>query len=1091
MNGWHTMRSLRLLLRSIVYYRRAHGGLVAGTILSAAILTGAMVVGDSVDYTLTTFGAQRLGHATLAITSGERLFSTALGEAMRAHVAAPVSTLLQIPGMAIYQDARTGKRTQVNSVQALGVDGTFWSFGDTPGLELGRREAALNERLAERLGVKAGDSVALRIAKPDLLSRDAPLSSREEDASERANFVIKTVVSDAGMGRFGMAPSQVAPYNFFVAIQDLQQLSGTTDRANLMLVGGDVSADAVEQALAAAWQPRDSGLHVADHGNDRLQLESDRIFLDLPTARAALSLHGAQGALTYLVNGIAHGDRLTPYSFMTASASMTEGLGDDEIILNAWTAEELAVAEGGVVTVKYYQVLPSNRFEERTRDFTVRRVLPMEAFAPERELVPQFPGLSNVESCKDWKIGMPMDEALLKDPANEVYWKTYHQTPKALITLAAGQSMWMNRFGSLTGVRFPPGTQADAVLTTLKDLLGPHDVGLEVRRVREDAIKATSQAMDLGGLFLGMSFFLLGAALILTGLLYAFGMQQRAGELGLLSALGYTRRRIRWLLLAETGLVAIPGAVLGAGAGMAYAWALMLGLAHLWQSAVGNIPILFHARMESVFIGVLATLICALLTAALMLRRLLRENASTLMHGDFSQETTIHTRKDWVLTAAALCGGCAASLVIYGYVSPPADAAGLFFGSGALALLCGLLLVHQLLSRGRRPESTRQPSLRSLALLNATRRRGRSLGMVASLASGGFLVLAVSSMQSDVGANADARWSGTGGFAFYGEATVPILDPATLDAAVPGVKAVGLRKFDGDDASCLNLNRAIRPRVLGVDPAKMAELKAFVDEDGAALWGLLQQDLGEGIIPALVGDSDTAMWTLQKATGNEGGDSILYTGEDGRVAKLKLVGQLPMRLSVFQGTLLVSTENFTKLWPSREGFRTFLIDAPAADRAETLERLQEKFDRDGLEVTTTVTRLAMFHAVEGTYLNMFLVLGGIGLLLGASATGVVVLRNLLERRREIALLRALGFSPRAVFRLLATEYGLLLLLGALVGGVSSVVAMLPSLSAAHGGASPLWRLGVLVAVMACAVLCTGAALWAGLRRTRMDDLRAD
>ncbi len=167
------------------------------------------------------------------------------------------------------------------------------------------------------------------------------------------------------------------------------------------------------------------------------------------------------------------------------------------------------------------------------------------------------------------------------------------------------------------------------------------------------------------------------------------------------------------------------------------------------------------------------------------------------------------------------------------------------------------------------------------------------------------------------------------------------------------------------------------------------------------------------------------------------------------------------------------------------------MDTPEERADESRKLLQDKFDRDGLDVVSTVERLEMFHAVEATYLSMFLVLGGIGLLLGASATGVVVLRNILERRREVALLRAVGFAPAAVMRLLATEYGLLLLFGAGVGGAASVVAMLPSLSAAHGGASPLWRLGVFAAVLLCAGLCTLAALLAGLRNTSTTDLRAE
>jgi predicted lysophospholipase L1 biosynthesis ABC-type transport system permease subunit len=568
-------------------------------------------------------------------------------------------------------------------------------------------------------------------------------------------------------------------------------------------------------------------------------------------------------------------------------------------------------------------------------------------------------------------------------------------------------------------------------------------------------------------------------------------MQQRAEEAGVLSALGFSRGRIRALLLGETFLVSLPGAFLGAGFGMAYAWALMLGLAHLWQDAIGHIPVLFHVQASSVVIGIVATLVCALITAMLTLRRLLRHGASELMNADFTQAPVIRTRSVGVLLAALLCALGAGAMVVYGYVSPPADVAGLFFGSGALALTAGLLFVHQLLSRGRGTRSTQRPGLLSLALMNATRRRGRSLGMIASLASGGFLVLAVSSMQSDVGAHAHERWSGAGGFALFGEATVPILEPASLDAAALGVKAVGLRVFDGDDASCLNLNHALRPRVLGVDPQQLSELKAFLSEGGEDLWSLLTKDYGEGVVPALVGDSDTAMWTLKKSTGEESGDEIPYRDEAGRAVKLKLVGKLPMRLSVFQGSLLISAERFTTLWPSQEGFRMFLLDAPADATADSIKRLQDKFERDGLDVVTTVHRLEVFHAVEGTYLSMFLVLGGIGLLLGASATGVVVLRNLLERRREIALLRAVGFAPRAVFKLLAMEYGLLLSLGAVVGGSASVVAMLPSLSAAHGGASPLWRLGVFAAVLLCAGLCIGAALVAGLRNTRVDDLRAE
>ncbi|MBI5093745.1 MAG: ABC transporter permease [Candidatus Hydrogenedentes bacterium] len=1086
------MNSLRLIARSLVHYRRTHFGLFIGTALAAAILTGALAIGDSVNHTLRTYALLRLGHVQFAAGSGERLFSAELASAARARLGAPVTAALLLPGMAIYQDPNTGEKTQINKVQALGVSTDFWSYAESPPLELGTREAALDLRLAKALGVKEGDSVALRIAKPGLLSRDAPLSSREEEASQRANFTVKAIVTDAQMGRFSLTPSQLPPSNFFVRISDLQQMAACADQANLLLAGPGCTLDRAQRTLSEVWRPEFSGLRVTQRSGTVLQLETNRVFLDDATEKAALSLPSAQGTLTYLVNALRNDSHSTPYSFMTAGGELSQGLSDDEMVINSWLAERLAAHEGARITIAYYVTLPSNRFEERARQFTVKRILPMEDFDAEKALVPDFPGLSNVESCKDWKIGMPMDEQLLKDEANEAYWREYRQTPKALVTLAAGQEMWGNRFGRLTAVRFPSSTMhADDIMAGIAKSLGPRDAGIELRPVHDEALSAAAQATDLGGMFLGMSFFLLVSALTLMGLLYAFGMQQRAEELGTLAALGYPRGRIRTILLCEALAVALPGSIAGTGLGLAYAWALMAGLSIYWQDAVGRIPILFDIQLTSVEAGAAGGVVCALVSAAFTLQRLLRHGAAELMNADFSQEARTRPRnlRDLAGASVALIGAIA--LVVYAVISPPAEIAMPFFVSGALTLAAGLLFMKYLFSRASSHRGARPPTTLSLAILNGTRRRGRSLGIVSSLAGGGFLVLAVSAMQSDIGANADQRSSGTGGFALYAEATAPILDPATLSTAVPGVNAIGIRVHDGDDASCLNLNRALTPRVLGVDEQELGRLKAFSGESSENIWAVLNQDLGDGAIPALVGDSDTAMWTLKKKTGLTDGDSLTYRDDAGRDVSVKLAGQLPMRLSVFQGAILISLKNFVRLWPSQEGFRVFLLDTPPNTASDTMVALRNAFDRHGLDVTTTVARLALFHAVEGTYLSMFLALGGVGLMLGATATGVVALRNIFERRREIALLWAVGFSPDAVFTLLACEYGLLLVLGSVIGAVASVVAMLPTMVSSHAGVSAMGRLGVFALVLISAMVCAGLALLLGLRKTSVSSLRTE
>ena len=65
----------------------------------------------------------------------------------------------------------------------------------------------------------------------------------------------------------------------------------------------------------------------------------------------------------------------------------------------------------------------------------------------------------------------------------------------------------------------------------------------------------------------------------------------------------------------------------------------------------------------------------------------------------------------------------------------------------------------------------------------------------------------------------------------------------------------------------------------------------------------------------------------------------------------------------------------------------------------------------GADAMPTAERLAEFHTVENTYLSTFQTLGGLGLLIGTVGLAAVVLRNVLERRRELALLRAVGYRP--------------------------------------------------------------------------------
>ncbi|HPO13361.1 MAG TPA: ABC transporter permease [Candidatus Hydrogenedentes bacterium] len=1064
------MSFVRLITRGLTYHRRLHAGLLLGAVLACGILTGALLVGDSVDYSLRAIASARLGHIQYAMEWRNRFFGHALAQRLQEKdPRIRASALLSLKGMASLPPDRKQAGNQLNNVQVIGVKADFWAFAEETSfkVDLGPQEAAINEKTASALGIKPGDDLLLRITKPGTMPLDAPLSSREQEQTVSSLVTVKGVLSDAQLGRFSLATNQTTPFNVFVNFTWLQEETEKAGLANLMVVNGGVPQKDLHHVLAQSWDLEDLGLRLRTSSLDFVQLESSRIFIDEEVLRATQTIPGSISTLTYLVNSISKGDRMTPYSFVEAGA-FDSILKDDEVEINMWLAAQLLATGGDTVDMAYLQLLPDNTFVERSRSFKVHGVvLTTEALNIERELAPLFPGLSQVESCTDWRIGMPMDEARLADPANELYWKQYGQTPKLFTTLKAGQEMWGNRFGDVTAVRFPASMSESEVRQTLRKEIAPEKEGLQFLPVGKMALDAVNQAIDFGGLFVGMSFFLIVAALVLLGLLYVFGLQQRTQEMGILLALGYSRNRVRALFFLEACPTAIVGALLGAFAGIAYARLLLAAIAFLWPAAVAGTAIGFHIKASTLLIGIFAATLFVLLVVLAGIWRGTRLSPHQLLTTDFAT-ATIHParhRRIWIFLLSTIALFCAAATIVYVWKTKPESMVEPFFSVGTFLLLAELGYYASFLGYLARRPTYRHPSLWKMILSNLARRRGRSLSVAGLTACGCFLVFAVSAMQENVALHATERSAGTGGFGIFAETTAPLMGTPEDLLKTLGTKAVPLRVRDGDDAGCLNLNHALAPRLYGVDPHQLSRLGAFVPQPGEdTLWKLLQQPLQEGVVPALAGDSDTAMWGLKKKTGVADGDVLPYHDESGKKFTVKLVGKLPMRLSVFQGSLLISEDAFTRLFPSEAGFRTFLIDTPANKAQETAERLNRDLERFGMQAAPAVSRLHEFYAVEQTYLSMFLLLGGFGLILGAGGTGIVVLRNVFERRSEIALLHALGYERSILLKILLAEHGALVLAGMLLGALAAAAAILPLILLSQTTVSPLVQ-AVLFAVI--------------------------
>ena len=1114
------MNFRRLVIRSLRFHWRSHVGVVLGAAVATAVLVGALVIGDSVRWSLRRMALERIGKTDLALVAPDRFFAEGLADRMAAALDTPTAPILQLRGVAAREDGTA----RINQVQVLGVGERFWAMGDArpPLAADAEGVVAVNKQTARRLNLRVGDGLLLRVEKPSALALDAPLASASS-ATLALRVTVAAVVGDEAFGRFSLAANQVPPYNIFVPAAWLQEKVDAKGMANVLLVGrrpaGGQAVQPADAALARQWRLEDAELNLRPLADDRgVDLVSSRVFLDPSVVQAAVKTDPeAVGIFTYFVNEFRIGDRTTPYSMVSAIGPLTPpvkprrpgddshmivrpgasgllsllpwNMQDDEMVINSWLAEDLAAKPDDTIAITYYVVGPMNRLETRSARFRIRTVVPLEGAAADRDLMPDFPGLKNIESTRQWDPGIPIDLKRIRDK-DEAYWHEYRGTPKAFVTLAAGRKMWGNRFGNLTAVRFVGASETAELLgEKIRANLDPASLGLFFQPVRERALAASSQGVDFGQLFLGLSLFLVVAALVLVGLLFAFGVEQRAEEVGTLLALGLPPRRVRRMFWAEGGLLAFVGGAIGAGGGLLFTWAMIYGLRTVWSGAVASADVYFHAEPLSVAIGAAAGILVAAATIGLAVRRQARAPARELLAAGAEAELRLrpHARTWAGLAVAAVAGISAALILPLAKGARGEEAASVFFGVGALLLVALLALCHALLAV--RQSSRRRLDFTALAFLNASRRRGRSLAVVTLLACGVFMIVAVGANRQGSPADVERRSSGTGGFALFGETALPVLKD--LDSA-EGRKAfalpddcgamvariVPLRVHEGDEASCLNLNRPQNPRVVGVDQDMLSARMAFTFVEisdkmhGDDPWFLLEQPTADGAVPAIA-DQTTLTWSLGKKVG----DAIPCTDQAGRTFQLRIVGSLAG--SVLQGSLIISEDDFLAKFPSESGYRMFLIDAAPGRAAEVSKILSERLSDVGMSVTPTAERLAAFSAVENTYLAIFQSLGGLALLLGSVGMGVVVMRNVMERRGELALLRAVGFRRRALYGMVLAEHWGLLVLGLGCGVAAAAVAIMPAVRS--GGADvPYGSLGLtLAAVLAAGLLWTWlAARWA-------------
>ena len=1083
----------RFSWNSFRYFWQIHLTVALCTAVATGVLAGALIVGDSVRGSLQNLTNERLGsiqHALLA----DHFFQPALLK--RQH---KVPALL-LNGTIVAPQTQT----RASKVNILGVTDSFfafWAESNPPNLnkpvEQPFNAIVINDTLQDELNVQVGDTLLVNMPQATDIHPEFLLGERDAaKAIQSLRLIVSDIVPTENAGRFSLRAHQSLPLNAFVALSVLQKALGQEDRVNALFTAeaNPISADELAltlETLRLNIQKRETHFDLQSE-----QYLLKPIFSETALAVAARNRIPTFPTLTYLANTISAKGTTVPYSTVVAlpindgqfsellnrNAVELESVGENThppgIVLNTWAAADLDVAVGDDISLTYYRVGTEEEYTTETVSFLLKGILPIEGIAADRDIIPTFPGIHDTADMSEWESPFPIDYARIRNK-DEAYWDEYGATPKAFIPLETGKQLWKNPFGDLTAIRMGIAPDADIQATRtlfetefLKNVQ-PSEVGFQFLSLQADGIQASTGATDFGMLFSSMSAFIIIAVALLVGMLFRIGVEQRSREIGILQAIGYPLTKIRRRFLSEGVTVAGIGSLLGCLLAVGYAQLMIFGLQTWWLPAIGTPFMELHVSVWSLLIGAVISLAVVIFSIRLTVHKLGKTSTVSLLAGktDFVEATAANRPKtkrlkylSWLAAAIGFGIGI--------WVEQPVVS--LLFVA-LLVIGVGSAIFNKWLKSQNVPK---QLNRARFAVRNAARQPGRSKTCVTTVSIACCIIVAVGANRHDTPPETE--------YAFVAESTLPLHHSLnTSDGRfelgfseraselLSASEIIPFRVLPGEDVSCLNLYQPQKPQILGASDAMLDEFP----------WRKLKREVSKiGRILA-IGDGKSLRWILH----HDPDDDFIVQDEFGKPLRLELETVVN---SLFQSQLIISESNFTKYFPSQSGYQFFLIKTPSELREETAQILENTLGDYGFDLTSASARLASYRAVENTYISTFQSLGGLGVLLGTFGLALVLFRNIIERRGELATLRAFGFRRRLLSWMLFLESCFLLTVGMLIGGVAGLAAIF--VSQGHLPSFPWFSLTItLLFIFGFGIIANAVAVAMALRSPLLTTLKSE
>ena len=609
------------------------------------------------------------------------------------------------------------------------------------------------------------------------------------------------------------------------------------------------------------------------------------------------------------------------------------------------------------------------------------------------------------------------------------------------------------------------GVSQDALVTSLQPTLPAGAEAVTGDQQTAEAIAGFTEGLGF------MSVALLGfaAVAVLVGAFIIYNtfriiVAQRTRELALLRALGASSRQVVGVVLSEALAIGVLASAVGMLLGIGVAELIRAGMDAVgFGPPEGPLTVAPRTIVVSMAVGIVVTAVSALLPA-LQASRVppVAAMAQDVAHGD-GRAARLPMRVALLVLGIV---GIALGLVL----DQP-----LATGIGAALAVVGVLLLAPLLTRPVATTLGRPlPGIvGQLARGNTTRDPHRTATTASALTVGIALVVFTAIFAS----SAKDSISTTVEESFAADLTVT---SSNLFMAISPEARAGISSADEVDiASPLWSGPA---RVEGVEGTMVAVDGATVDSVYRASASIALADLGTGVLV-----EESALTQLGAAVS----DTVAVELPSGQQADLVVAGT---HTDAQLGTLAVDAATWQHLAGSPDAAAVLIALAPGVALGAGQSAVESALAGfPSLTVSTIDEQVATAAAQVDSLLVLFTGLLGLALLIAILGIANTLALSIVERTRELGLLRAVGMSRGQVRWLITDEAVLTALFGAVIGSAIGLALGWVLVTAfAEDGLStfsvPVAQVGLWLVVSAVAGVA--AAALPARKASRLDVLRA-